>query len=118
MENLGIKAIPEPHLLIKDHKKKKNGHHPTRLVIPMTKFAATFSKIGCLGIKKIFDEEGVNYSIYTIQQASDIKAKLEMLDLKQGEQVFQYYAQNLFTRKQAIIKQCMEMIAFGMKTTL
>eukprot|EP00957_Ditylum_brightwellii_P155502 11836499-Ditylum_brightwellii.AAC.1 len=31
MENLNSRAIPEPRLLIKDHKKKKNGHYPTRL---------------------------------------------------------------------------------------
>eukprot|EP00957_Ditylum_brightwellii_P140423 10699254-Ditylum_brightwellii.AAC.1 len=58
MENLNVRAIPEPQLLIKDHKKKKNGHYPTRLVIPATNFAATFSKIGYLGIKKIFDDNG------------------------------------------------------------
>eukprot|EP00957_Ditylum_brightwellii_P106594 8132078-Ditylum_brightwellii.AAC.1 len=46
MENLTSRAIPKPQLLIKDHKKfQKDGHHPTRLVIPATNFAATFSKI-------------------------------------------------------------------------
>eukprot|EP00957_Ditylum_brightwellii_P037332 2825488-Ditylum_brightwellii.AAC.1 len=45
MENINSRAIPEPQLLIKDHKKKKDGQYPTRLVIPATNFAATFSKI-------------------------------------------------------------------------
>eukprot|EP00957_Ditylum_brightwellii_P032345 2450336-Ditylum_brightwellii.AAC.1 len=43
MENLNSRAIPESQLLIKDHKKvQKDGHSPTRLVIPATNFAATF----------------------------------------------------------------------------
>eukprot|EP00957_Ditylum_brightwellii_P191087 14549652-Ditylum_brightwellii.AAC.1 len=82
MENLGSKAIPESQLLLKDHKKKKNSNYPTRLMIPPTNFAATFSKIGYLAIKKIFDKEGVNYNKYTKQHASDPKEKLEMLNLK------------------------------------
>eukprot|EP00957_Ditylum_brightwellii_P139737 10648905-Ditylum_brightwellii.AAC.1 len=45
LENLNSRAIPESQLLIKDHKKMKNGHYPTQLVIPATNFAATFSKI-------------------------------------------------------------------------
>eukprot|EP00957_Ditylum_brightwellii_P076572 5819599-Ditylum_brightwellii.AAC.1 len=73
LENLNSRAIPEPQLLIKDHKKKKNGHYPTRLVIPATNFAATFSQIGYLGLKEIFDDNGVRYNKYTIQQASDLK---------------------------------------------
>eukprot|EP00957_Ditylum_brightwellii_P131191 10006218-Ditylum_brightwellii.AAC.1 len=43
-ENLNSRAILEPQLLIKGHKKKKDGHYPTRLVIPATNFAATFFK--------------------------------------------------------------------------
>eukprot|EP00957_Ditylum_brightwellii_P044476 3374085-Ditylum_brightwellii.AAC.1 len=85
MENLNGRAIPEPQLLIKDHKKKKNGYYLMRLVIPATNFAATFSKIGYLGIKKIFDDNGVRYNKYTIQQASDLKQKLEKLNLQKDE---------------------------------
>eukprot|EP00957_Ditylum_brightwellii_P039322 2975016-Ditylum_brightwellii.AAC.1 len=73
MENLNDRAIPEPQLLIKDHKKKKNGQYPMRLVIPVTNFTVIFSKIGYLGIKKIFDDNGVRYNKYTIQQAWDLK---------------------------------------------
>eukprot|EP00957_Ditylum_brightwellii_P181567 13830344-Ditylum_brightwellii.AAC.1 len=35
-ENLNSRAIPEPQLLIKVHKKlQKDGHYPTRRVIPV-----------------------------------------------------------------------------------
>jgi hypothetical protein len=139
MEILNGRAIPEPQLLIKDHKKKKNGHYPTRLVIPATNFAATFSKIGYLGIKKIFDDNGVRYNKYTIQQASDLKQTLEKLNLRKNKvtimsldivnmypstklslikQAIRYYAKDLSTTNRNIIERCIEMIAFGMKTTL
>eukprot|EP00957_Ditylum_brightwellii_P162648 12385348-Ditylum_brightwellii.AAC.1 len=86
MENLNNRVIPGPQLLIKDHKKlQKDGHHPTRLVIPATIVAATFSKIGYMAIKKIFDNNGVRYAKYTIEEASDLKTKLEKLKLKQNE---------------------------------
>eukprot|EP00957_Ditylum_brightwellii_P092278 7025784-Ditylum_brightwellii.AAC.1 len=139
MENLNGRAIPEPHLPMKDHKKKKNGQYPMRLVIPATNFAATFSKIGYLGIKKIFNDNGVRYNKYTIQQALNLKQKLEKLNLQKDEvmimsldivnmypltklslikQAFWYYAQNLSKINRNVIEHCIEMIAFGMKTTL
>ena len=51
-QSLATQGIPSPKLLIKDHKTiNYKGELPTRLVIPTTKFTATFSKIGYLGIK-------------------------------------------------------------------
>eukprot|EP00957_Ditylum_brightwellii_P096454 7346254-Ditylum_brightwellii.AAC.1 len=59
MENLNSRAIPEPQLLIEDHKKvQKDGHYLTRLVIPATNFAATFLKIGYMAMKNIFYDSG------------------------------------------------------------
>ena len=50
-------------ILIKDHKRiNKKGEYPTRLVIPATKFTATFYKIGYLGIKRSLDRGKVNNS--------------------------------------------------------
>jgi hypothetical protein len=71
-ESLKSKAIPSPKLLIKDHKKKdKWGNFPTRLVIPATNFTSAFPKLGSyMGIKKIFDDEKVNYMKKMIVQAS------------------------------------------------
>mmetsp|Transcript_14767 Transcript_14767/g.21694 ORF Transcript_14767/g.21694 Transcript_14767/m.21694 type:complete len:149 (+) Transcript_14767:727-1173(+) len=126
-------------LLIKDHKEKINNEFPTRLVIPATNFAATFSKLGYLGIKKIFDENNINYAKYTITQASDLKSKLEKLKIKRNQgtimsmdivnmypscklklikQAFRHYARNLPRKHKKTIEKCIEMIAFGMKATL
>ena len=62
LETINSKAIPAPKLLIKDHKKMKNGHLPTRLIVPATNFIAAFPKTGYLGIKKIFHQAGINYN--------------------------------------------------------
>jgi len=81
-EGINFKAIPTPKLLIKDHKKKINGHYPTRLVIPATNFTATFSKLGYLGLKPNLDTFEIPYNKYTIIQASNLKEKLEKLNIK------------------------------------
>eukprot|EP00957_Ditylum_brightwellii_P158478 12062905-Ditylum_brightwellii.AAC.1 len=85
-EGLNSKEIPQPQLLVKDHKDPDEaGFFPTRLVIPTTNFIATFSKIGYLGIKKALDENNVSCSKYTIVQSSDLKSRLEQLRLKQKD---------------------------------
>ena len=77
-QSLATRAIHSPKLLIKDHKKiNKKGELPTRLVIPATKFTATFSKIGYLGINIMPDKGKLNYSRVSIFQASDLKERLE-----------------------------------------
>lgn len=58
--------IPVPKLLIKDHKKKKEGNFPTQLIIPATNFISGFTNLGCKGIKNIFDENKINYAKITI----------------------------------------------------
>eukprot|EP00957_Ditylum_brightwellii_P125744 9585879-Ditylum_brightwellii.AAC.1 len=73
-ESLTSKDIPQPQLLVKDHKPvEASGDFPTCLVIPTTNFTAAFSKLGYLGIKKVLDEHNVNYNKHTIIQASDLK---------------------------------------------
>ena len=55
---LATKAVPAPKLLIKDHKTiNEKGELPTRLVIPSTKFTATFSKIGAASISVCSDRK-------------------------------------------------------------
>ena len=74
---LATRAIPYPKLLIKDHKTiNEKGEFPTRLVIPATKFIATFSNIGYLGIKMCPDKGKVNYSRDSVDHASDLKERL------------------------------------------
>ena len=77
-QSLSTKAIPAPKLLIKYHKKiNEKGEFPTRLVIPTTNFTVTFSKIGYFGIKRCLDEGKVDYSRFSIFQASDLKERLK-----------------------------------------
>jgi hypothetical protein len=62
-EGLKGKAIPTPSLLIKDHKQPlADGNFPTHLVIPADSFTSAFPKLGYKGIKKIFDDYGVQYT--------------------------------------------------------
>eukprot|EP00957_Ditylum_brightwellii_P176524 13443432-Ditylum_brightwellii.AAC.1 len=58
-ETLFLKAIPQPQLLVKDHKDPDiDGNFPTKLVIPATNFTVAFSKLGYMGIKKVLDDHG------------------------------------------------------------
>ena len=61
-EKIQTKAVPQPKILIKDHKPADaEGNFPTHLVVPATNFTAGFPKMGYLGIKKIFEENGIKY---------------------------------------------------------
>eukprot|EP00957_Ditylum_brightwellii_P077623 5899262-Ditylum_brightwellii.AAC.1 len=85
-EGIASKAILQSQLLVKDHKEpEEDGSFPTRLVIPATNFTATFSKLGYLGIKQILYDNEVNYSRFTIIQASDIKERLEDLAVQRRD---------------------------------
>jgi hypothetical protein len=95
--------------------------------------------MGYLGIKKIFDEHRVPYMNRTIIQASDLKEKLEMLNLtatnctivsidaqdyylsvrfKLVRKAVRYYSQQLSLDLQDTIDECLGMISFGMTSTL
>ena len=77
-QSLATKAIPSPKLLINDHKKiNEKREFPTRLVIPATNFTATFLKIVYLRIKRCLDKGKVNYSRFSIVQASNLKEILK-----------------------------------------
>jgi len=72
------KATPSPKLLIKDHKNPdKEGNFPARLAVPATNFTSAFPKTGCLGIKRILDDNKADYMSKTTIQASDLKDNLE-----------------------------------------
>ena len=139
-ETIDSKAIPTPKLLIKDHKKPDlEGNFPTRLIVPATNFTAAFPKFGYLGIKAIFKKEGLIYDKKTIIQASDLKNDIEKLDLKKNstttisldavamypsitfamvKRAIKFYALKLKKCDKDTIKQCLEMIKFGMGNTL
>jgi hypothetical protein len=44
-----------------------------------------FPKVGYLGIKNIFDQNGIDYSGWTIIQASQLKATLKKLNLMEDK---------------------------------
>ena len=50
-----------------------------------TNFTAAFSKVCSLGIKKNFDDNDINYNRFTVVQALDLKASLELLNIKRKE---------------------------------
>eukprot|EP00957_Ditylum_brightwellii_P138773 10578067-Ditylum_brightwellii.AAC.1 len=92
-----------------------------------------------LGIKKALDKDNVNYNKYTIVQSLDLKSKLEQLGLKQKDVVFmlldidniyssvrvklikkalRHFSKNLPDDAKKWIKLSLEMVQFGMKSTL
>lgn len=137
---LETRAVPMPKLLIKDHKEANDdGVFPTRLICPATNFTSGFPKAGYRGIKKILDENEVNYTKSTIIQASQLKTSLEKLQLKESEvtivsfdavemypsikyklvrKAVQYFAKDLDADARERINVCLEMIKFGMGNTL
>jgi hypothetical protein len=119
--------------------KPKGGTFPTRLVIPASNFTAAFPKMGYLGIKRIFDLNKVPYNQRIIVQASDLKEKLESLQLQVDNctivsidaidyypsihfrlvrKAVEYFSSSLSEDAREIINSCLSMILFGMKSTL
>jgi hypothetical protein len=110
-----------------------------RLVIPASNFTSAFPKMGYLAIKRIFDENKVDYAKQTIIQVSDLKEQLELFCLTSKnctigsidaqdyypsvhfrlvQKAVQYYCQGLSLDLQDTVEECLEMIQFGMKLTL
>ena len=139
-QSLATIAIPSPKLLIEDHKTiNENGEFSTRLVIPATNFTATFSKIGCLGIKRCLDKGKLKYSRNSIVQASYLKETLEEMGLKKEELTIAsvdvinmypsiklatikkaviFFARKLTSEVKKTINLCLDLIQFGMSSTL
>eukprot|EP00957_Ditylum_brightwellii_P098473 7502150-Ditylum_brightwellii.AAC.1 len=92
-----------------------------------------------MGIKKVLDDHRVNYAKHTIVQSSNLKEKLEKYGLKRNEvtlmsleivnmypsvwvtlicKAFNHYAKNLPATARETIDLCMDIMQFGMKSTL
>ena len=114
--------------MIKNHKPKKGGEYPTRLVVPASKFTAGFANLGYCGIKFIFDKFGINYSRFYIVQVSDVKGKLEEINVRWNfhtivsfdaidvypsikfemvQRAVNFYASSLNPQEQAQIESCL-----------
>ena len=139
-QSLATRAMLSPKILIKDHKTiNEKGELPTRLLIPATNFTAKFSKIGYIGINMCLNKGKVNYSWVSIVQASDLKEILEELKVKRDEvtiasvdsinmyssiklkttrKAVRYFARKLTAETKKTIKLCLEIIHFGMISTL
>jgi hypothetical protein len=66
-QSIRSKAIPTPKLLMKGHKDPDElMNYPTRLVVPANNFTSAFPKLGYMGIKKISDDNKINYKKRTI----------------------------------------------------
>ena len=133
-------VILSPKLRIKYHKTINNkGELSTRLVLPKTNFTTRFSKIGYLGINQMLEKGKVNFSRVSIVQASDLKEILEELKLKRGEVTIapvdainmhpsikmstikksvRFFARTLTAATNKTINLFMELIRFGMSSTL
>eukprot|EP00957_Ditylum_brightwellii_P164781 12546355-Ditylum_brightwellii.AAC.1 len=73
-------------------------------------------KIGYLGIKRVLDNNKVNCMTFTTIQASDLKETLETMKLKKDKVT--YYTHNLPKEDKKTIDTYLEMIKFGMQSTL
>ena len=62
-KSLKTKSTPTHKRLIKYHKELTSmGDFQTRLVIPSTKFSATFTNLGYLGLKNTLEKNEINYT--------------------------------------------------------
>jgi hypothetical protein len=117
----------------------KKGEYVTQLIVPATNFTAVFPKVGYLGIKNIFDQNGIDYSGSTITQASQLKTTLKKLNITKDKVTIilfdavrmypsikyklvrkgvKFFMRNLNVETQRRIDTCLEMIKFGMGNTL
>ena len=139
-DKIQSKAIPQPKILIKDHKKKgSDGNYPSRLVVPATNFTAGFSQLGYLGIKCILDSNKVKYNQREIIQASDLKGQVEHMSINASnstiatvdavsmypsikfsliEKAVEHYSKSLDEDDLTKIRACLKFLEFGMSSTL
>jgi len=107
--------------------------------VPATNFTSAFPKTGYLGIKRILDDNKVDYLSKTIIQASDLKDNLEnqgincnnstivstdaedfypSVRLKLVRKAVYHFSKNLPEEDQITIEHCLDLIKFGMQSTL
>jgi len=127
--------------LIKDHKKidESTGEYPSCLVVPAANFTAAFPHIGQRDIFKILKRNNVNFTERNIEQASDLKEKLEKLNITRSgntiisldieamypsvlfiqiERAVNYFLRDAPPEDQETARRCLELARFGMANTL
>jgi hypothetical protein len=140
-ESIESWSIATAKLLVKDHKERNptTGNYPTRLVIPAQNFAAGYSKLAVKGIEAVFKKNEINFQNKTITQASDMKEKVEKLGINKNKntvmsfdavdmypsikldlinKAVKWYTRNLNREDQNKVKTCLELLKFGMNSTI
>ena len=140
-ETVDKKGVPQPKLLIKDHKKKDplTGAYPSRLIAPGQNFNSGFPKTGYLAIKRLFDLDGCfKHRKHLIEQAYHLKHQLDTLNLttsnctimslaacayypsirfKLVKKAIEFFAQDLMEEDRRIIEKALTMVQKGMNST-
>ena len=131
-------GVPSPRLLVKDHKEKKHGKYPTRLVVPVTNFTSGFPHVGMQGIKGIFEEQKIEFEERTTLNIDELVTDLDGLGIcKQrhgvvsidAEKMYpsikfeminkavEYFMQEISEEEKKRVQSCLKMIKYGMSTT-
>ena len=77
-ESLNSKSIPQPQLLVKDHKlPNEEGDFPTRFLVPAKNYCSVFSQFGCKAIQTIFRKHNVKLDKYQLNDSAHLKNDLE-----------------------------------------
>jgi hypothetical protein len=109
------------------------------MVTPAKIFTAAFAHVAQYGVKHILDKHKINYSNKTIIQASDLKEKLEKLQIHrcrnsissvdciainpsfkflQSILACEYFLQGAPEEDKVLLHHCLEMVKFSMANTL
>eukprot|EP00957_Ditylum_brightwellii_P009070 685641-Ditylum_brightwellii.AAC.1 len=85
-ESLLLKAVLQPQLLVKVHKKlDEKSENPMWMGIPAAHFTTSFSKLEYSWTEKVLMNHGVHYSKHIIFQSLDLKEKLRKLKLNEDK---------------------------------
>lgn len=60
---------------------------PFRFVLPCRNFTADFAKLGLTAIKKVFQDTGVDFTKFTLENSFDFLRKIKGFDLRKDQQM-------------------------------
>lgn len=83
--SLDDREVPEPMLLLKDHKTTQPT--PFRFVLPCKNFTASCAKLGFTAIKNLLVSEKVDFEKYTIKNSFDFLKKIKGLNLSRDTEL-------------------------------
>ena len=143
--SLNGKFIPNPKILIKDHKPTMKKYsevlnfHDSRFIVPTGNFLSAFSRLGYSCIEQVFKRNGVDFAATTIKNSTELIRDLEFLELNSSnctiasfdivsmypncklsyiERALDYFSQDFGDEDKNLIKNGWRVARFGMKRTL